>query len=106
MPLKLLHSVDGGCRGNGMPSAYGAAACFLEPVNGSRASIYDTKRLPNSPIPTDNRAELIAVIMAPEWAIEEYEKQHPCVLEVEIRTDSTCVRNCLTNWVHGWQRNG
>jgi ribonuclease HI len=47
---------------------------------------------------TNNKMELTAPIRALEALTR------PCV--VHIYTDSTYVRNGITQWVHGWQRNG
>ena len=47
---------------------------------------------------TNNRMELVAAIAALE------ELKRPC--RVEIFTDSEYMRNGITQWIHGWQRNG
>ena len=50
------------------------------------------------PCTTNNRMELMAAIAALE-ALKE-----PC--EVELHTDSKYVMNGITEWIHGWKRNG
>lgn len=47
---------------------------------------------------TNNRMELLAAIEALSAL------KRPCT--VTLRTDSTYVRDGITKWVHGWQRNG
>lgn len=47
---------------------------------------------------SNNRMELTAPIMALEALTRP--------VAVQLYTDSTYVRNGITKWVHGWQRNG
>lgn len=47
---------------------------------------------------TNNRMELTAAIEA-LWAVEKI------VADVEVHTDSSYVKNGITSWVQGWQRN-
>ena len=69
--------VDGGCRRNGHNNAIGAAACVIE-SKWSRDSTW-TRRLPtpnprrNDPIPTSQRAEITAIILALEKALDKYD---------------------------------
>lgn len=50
--------------------------------------------------PTNNQAELVAVLLAIEQAIElEYESLTIC-------TDSTYVMNAFTEWIGNWKENG
>jgi ribonuclease HI len=50
------------------------------------------------PVTTNNRMELLAAISALEAL------KRPC--EVVLTTDSNYVRDGITKWIHGWQRNG
>ncbi|KAI3328833.1 hypothetical protein F4824DRAFT_506163 [Ustulina deusta] len=52
--------VDGGCRGNGQPGVIGAAA----------NSKWKSQHLPRYPTPTNQRAEITAIIIALEWTLE------------------------------------
>lgn len=85
----VIHT-DGGCTPNPGPGGWGAVLRYgdhvLELCGGEAAET------------TNNRMELTAPIMAMETL------NRPSV--VHIYTDSTYVRNGITTWVAGWQRNG
>lgn len=102
----MVMYVDGGCRGNGWPGAFGACACFIVRRWGQNETI--TKRLPASmrPVPTSQRAELHTIIIALEHAIEErgYLNNNPYV-DVTIHTDSKYAHGCMTEWYRKWQNN-
>lgn len=105
---KLIFRVDGGCRSNSRVNAYGAAACCLM---GKSTYAYQTRRLPSYPIPTNQRAGLLAIILALEWALKEQLKASQrngvyTPLDVEIKADSKYACDCLTEWLPVWQRNG
>lgn len=97
--------VDGGCRGNGQPGAIGAAAAIFKKKYGG----YDawTKSLPRYPPPTNQRAEITAIILALEQALEKLEEldTNP-YLDVKIYSDSRYAIGCMTNWIYKWARNG
>jgi ribonuclease HI len=97
--------VDGGCRGNGQPGAIGAAAAIFQKKYGG----YDawTKSLPRYPPPTNQRAEITAIILALEQALEKHEEldTNPS-LNVKIYSDSRYAIGCMTNWIYKWARNG
>lgn len=107
-PCKWTFKVDGGCRNNGRANAYGAAACCMM---GQSTYEYKTQRLPSYPVPTNQRAELLAIILALEWALEEQQNVWQrngafTLIDVEIKADSRYAYNCLTVWLPTWQRNG
>ena len=100
--------VDGGCRRNGYDDAIGAAACVIQKKWG-RDTIW-TRQLPthyNSPTPTSQRAEITAIILALETALEDYEQldSNPS-LRLTIHTDSKYAHGCMTDWIYKWTRNG
>ncbi len=80
---------DGGCIGNPGPGGYAAILRYgaheREIVGRFRAT-------------TNNRMELRAAVAA------LLTLTRPC--RVEIYTDSSYVRDGITKWVQGWQRNG
>lgn len=109
MVYRMVFNVDGGCRFNGYDNAYGAAACCLMPRRSRRGYYYKTKRLPRGshPRPTNQRAELLALVLALEWARDRNDELDGCPqLAVEIRTDSKYAHSCLTEWIFKWQDNG
>ena len=80
---------DGACKGNPGPGGWGAILRFgaqEKELNGSEA------------LTTNNRMELQAAISALAALTR------PC--QVDLTTDSVYVRDGITKWVHGWQKNG
>ncbi|KUI24082.1 ribonuclease H [Mycobacterium sp. IS-1742] len=85
----IIHT-DGGCRPNPGPGGWGAVLRHRDRVRemfGGEAGAT-----------SNNRMELTAPIMALEALTR------PVV--VHLHTDSTYVRNGITKWVLGWERNG
>ena len=88
-----LHRVkiatDGACKGNPGPGGWGvvirSGARERELSGGERVS-------------TNNRTELVAAIRGLEALTR------PC--HVTLVTDSVYVKDGITRWIHGWQRNG
>jgi ribonuclease HI len=69
MVYKMEIKVDGGCRGNGQEGSIGAAAAVFEYRYSTRTH---TRALPRYPPPTNQRAEITAIILALEKALERY----------------------------------
>ena len=80
---------DGACRGNPGPGGWGALLRHGGRVRELSGGEADT---------TNNRMELMAAISALE-ALRE-----PC--SVTLHTDSTYVRNGITQWMANWLRRG
>jgi ribonuclease HI len=80
---------DGACKGNPGPGGWGA----ILRSNGKERVLSGGE----SPT-TKNRMELMAAIEA----LNALRK--PC--RVQLWTDSNYVRDGITRWIHGWQRNG
>ncbi len=80
---------DGACSGNPGPGGWGAILKFGETEKELKGGEAHT---------TNNRMELMAAISA----LEALKK--PCV--VDLTTDSQYVRKGITEWIHGWKRNG
>ncbi|KAJ7143352.1 ribonuclease H-like domain-containing protein [Mycena crocata] len=105
MPYYIKAWADGACRGNGQPGSIGGAGVWFEkPVNGSRSW---TRHLPQYPTPTNQRAELTAVIMALELARDRQNalRDDPFFL-LTIHTDSKYAIGCLCDWLDTWKQNG
>ena len=86
---------DGACRGNPGPGGW-AALIRLDPITGTRAR--ERELSGGEPLTTNNRMELVAAIEALNALTR------PC--RVSLTTDSVYVRDGITRWIHGWQRNG
>jgi ribonuclease HI len=82
-------TTDGACIGNPGPGGW---ACILR-YNKHKKELFGS-----APHTTNNRMELKAAIEGLR-AIKE-----PC--EVEVVTDSEYLKNGITQWIHGWKRNG
>ncbi|KAL9088289.1 MAG: hypothetical protein Q9165_006213 [Trypethelium subeluteriae] len=97
--------VDGGCRGNGQPGSTGAAAAVHMKKWGGSSSW--TRRLPRSPNPTNQRAEIVAVIMALEIALGKVQELDLIAsLDLRIYSDSRYAVGCMNEWIYKWTRNG
>ncbi|KAI1752902.1 ribonuclease H-like domain-containing protein [Xylaria castorea] len=98
--------VDGGCRGNGNPGSIGAAACCLmRKGHGSYGS--KSINLPRNPTPTNQRAEITAIILALKWVLQKWKelKSNP-FLDVRIYSDSKYAIKCMDTWIYKWVGNG
>lgn len=80
---------DGACSGNPGPGGWGAILV----AKGQEKELSG-----GEPATTNNRMELMAAIAALEALTR------PCA--VTLHTDSQYVKNGLTQWIHGWKRNG
>ena len=80
---------DGACRGNPGPGGWAALL---------RTGDKERELSGGEALTTNNRMELTAAIQA----LAALKK--PC--RVQLHTDSNYVRDGITKWIHGWQRNG
>ena len=80
---------DGACRGNPGPGGWGVIL---------RAGGAEKELSGGEPLTTNNRMELLAAINGLQAL------KRPC--KVDLWTDSNYVRDGITKWIHGWQRNG
>ena len=82
---------DGACRGNPGPGGFAAKVYYLDKPS---QTIVGSERFT-----TNNRMELRAAIEAIKHIGLDIDK-------VEINTDSEYLRRGITEWIHGWKRNG
>ncbi len=80
---------DGACSGNPGPGGWGVILCW----RGNEKELFG-----GEPETTNNRMELMAAIKG----LRALKRQSRVVLY----TDSTYVRDGVTQWIHGWKRNG
>jgi len=85
----VIVATDGACKGNPGPGGWGAVLRWGDVVKTLSGGEAQT---------TNNRMELMGAIEALAAL-----KRH---CRVELSTDSVYVRDGITKWVHGWQRNG
>lgn len=86
---RVIIATDGACKGNPGPGGWGAVLRWGDQVKKISGSEPDT---------TNNRMEMMA-------AIESLAAlKRSC--DIQLSTDSVYVRDGITKWVHGWQRNG
>lgn len=86
---RVVIYTDGACSGNPGPGGWGAILIWGEhrkELSGGEANT------------TNNRMELRAAIEA----LQALKKS----VAIDLYTDSQYVKNGITNWIHGWKRNG
>lgn len=89
-PEPILVYTDGACKGNpGGIGGWGAVITNYEWIREVFGGELDT---------TNNRMELMAVIKALETLTEP--------ANVVVYTDSKYVQKGISEWIHGWKRNG
>ena len=98
--------VDGGCRNNGRSNRVAAAAAVVEMRWGKHKSY--KRYLPQGPNPpTNQRAEITAIILALEVGLQKYGELHSDqYMDVTIYSDSKYAVGCMTEYIHKWRRNG
>jgi ribonuclease HI len=80
---------DGACKGNPGPGGWGAII---------RSGAQEKELSGGEPLTTNNRMEMMAAIRALQAL------KRACT--VTLWTDSNYLRDGITKWIHGWQRNG
>jgi ribonuclease HI len=80
---------DGACKGNPGPGGWGAII---------RAGAREKELSGGEPLTTNNRMEMLAAIRALQAL------SRSC--RVTLYTDSIYLRDGITKWIFGWQRNG
>ncbi|MBO6506047.1 MAG: ribonuclease HI [Kordiimonadaceae bacterium] len=80
---------DGACSGNPGPGGWGALLLYGEHEKEITGGEFET---------TNNRMELMAAIQALNLL------KRPC--KVTLYTDSTYVKNGITEWIDGWKAKG
>lgn len=106
MVYTMVIKVDGGCRGNGQQGAIGAAAAVILGRNGVILKTW-TCELPNYPRATNQRAEISAIILALELALDKYNSlSNNVYMDVTIMSDSRYAVECMNTWIYKWAQNG
>ena len=90
----LFAYTDGACSGNPGPGGWGV----LMIARDGGAVVKERELQGGEKLTTNNRMELMAAISA----LEALSKP----VEITIVTDSPYVKNGVTEWIHGWKRNG
>lgn len=88
---KAIIFCDGACKGNPGPGGYAAKIYYM-----NRDPILATGKEDST---TNNRMELMAAIAGIRALSLDID-------EVEINTDSQYLKKGITEWIHGWKRNG
>ena len=87
-------ATDGACRGNPGPGGWGV----LLQASQAGKIVKERELSGGDAATTNNQMELMAAIMA----LETLDRAST----LTIVTDSTYVKNGVTQWIHGWKRNG
>ena len=105
--------VDGGCRLNGSPKAYGAAAAIRLP--GIHDGTEEYQSMPKNlcshgePLVTSQRAEIQAVVLALDLAWKtflQHSRSAQDTLRVIVHADSRYSTKAMRQWIKKWQANG
>lgn len=91
---ELFAWTDGACSGNPGPGGWGVLMRALE----CEAVVKQRELQGGEAATTNNRMELMAAISALEALTRPS--------RIVIVTDSNYVKNGVTQWIHGWKRNG
>ena len=91
---ELLAYTDGACSGNPGPGGWGVLMIARE----GDAVVKERELSGGEADTTNNRMELLAAITALETLSRN--------TEITVVTDSAYVKNGVTQWIHGWKRNG
>ncbi len=91
---ELFAYTDGACSGNPGPGGWGV---LLQAKESDRV-VRERELKGGEPETTNNRMELLAAISALEGLSQPS--------EITVVTDSAYVKNGVTQWIHGWKRNG
>ncbi|MCX8601417.1 MULTISPECIES: ribonuclease HI [unclassified Gilliamella] len=89
MLKKIEIYTDGSCLGNPGPGGYAAILKYKQTEKVLSEGYFNT---------TNNRMELLAAIVALE------QLKQSC--QIELYSDSQYLRNGISNWIHGWKKNG
>ncbi|SIS63442.1 ribonuclease HI [Paracoccus saliphilus] len=91
---RLFAWTDGACSGNPGPGGWGV---LLRAMDGERI-VKERELQGGEAATTNNRMELMAAISALETLTRPS--------EITITTDSAYVKNGVSQWIHGWKKNG
>ncbi len=91
---ELFAWTDGACSGNPGPGGWGV---LMRAIEGETV-LKERELQGGEAATTNNRMELMAAISALEALTRPS--------EIVIVTDSNYVKNGVTQWIHGWKRNG
>ena len=90
----LFAWTDGACSGNPGPGGWGV---LMRALDGTTV-VKERELAGGEAATTNNRMELMAAISALEVLTRP--------TQIVIVTDSAYVKNGVTQWIHGWKRNG
>nr|KMM71100.1 hypothetical protein CPAG_07407 [Coccidioides posadasii RMSCC 3488] len=104
MVYRMEIYVDGGCRYNGYSNAIAAAAAVLQYRWGNN---YKYRTCQVSGEATNQRAEITAIILGLQMALDRYEELDTSPsIDVTIYSDSRYAIGCMTEWIYKWSNNG
>lgn len=87
---------DGSCVGNGRSNSKAGIGVYFGPE-----SVYNVSmKLPSAYEPTNNTAELYAVLIALKQCKSMRQQK------IEVRSDSKFLLECVTRYIPTWQKNG
>lgn len=94
----ILAYTDGSCVGNGNRQAVGGIG-----IHFPNGELKDISKIFDLDYCTNQRAELYAILTAIRYVKKNLGLVNKCLL---IKTDSKYSIDCVTDWIHGWMKNG
>lgn len=96
--MRVRVFTDGACSNNGKAGAQASYACWFP----EHKELSKAERVPEDQPQTNNRGELMAIQEAVKIIESKFSYEET---EVQIYTDSMYSKQCLTEWIIGWQAN-
>jgi len=97
--MKIEVFTDGACSRNGKSGA-AASYAFWFP---DHQSLSKAEKVPDGQPQTNNRGELLAILESVKCISSNFPA---CEIDLQLYTDSTYSKNCLTIWIPGWIQRG
>ena len=97
--MKLEVFTDGACSRNGKSGASASYAYWFP----DHKELSKAGKVPEEQSQTNNRGELLGILEGVKCAATNFP---PSEVDLQIYTDSTYSRNCLTIWILGWIQRG
>jgi ribonuclease HI len=96
--MKIRVFTDGACSKNGQNGARASYAFWLP----EHKQLTKADFVPDEDPQTNNRGELLAILKAVQCIFSNFPSEE---IDLQVYTDSMYSKNCLTQWVIGWQAN-
>ena len=97
--MKIEVFTDGACSRNGKTGAAASYAYWFP----DHIKLSNAFKVPDGQPQTNNRGELLAILESVKCIVANFPA---CEIDLQVYTDSTYSKNCLTIWIPGWIQRG